>query len=551
MSSWFARVGALRPRLAVGLLLAIGAFVHGQSLLVGLVADDFDLLTVASSSGFVRLLTDPFPAGSGTYFRPLVMGTLAIEHALSAGPLLHHLINLVVHLANGLLVFAIGRALSRGKTSATPFLAALVFLVHPIVAYDANWISGRTDSFACFFSLVCLMGSSLGLMRTFGTFPSHLLAPLALLLALASKEVALSTPIAAIALHLFVTHDDPIRRLRARTTLFALVAIAVAWTALLVSRFYSTPEARQQVTALDPRSLLKGIASAPLLFLWPNSFWEVRHLLLTYPVLLPLSLLLIILAAGVAVRWLCRHRDRRDAVLALAVFAIAPLLPLWVASLVPTTRLMYLPLAATCIAAVGARQLVDAPLSPALRPITVAAIALMIVGSLLRGHRWIDNSRRLAGYCDDFIALRRDAPPNTTPLFVTFPFELDDTPLFVHHTHATLRACSSTAVDETMIVVGPVVMARPPTAPIVHARRAAHDPQRLELEITGASAFFGFEVPLESRSPVHFPEVTLIVERANNPREARALSAVFPPERLGNADLLYFDGQHLRRVAAP
>jgi hypothetical protein len=648
VSSWWMRIGLLRPRSAIGLLLVIGALVHIQSLFVGFVADDFELLKVASSSSLGHLLSDPFPAGRGTYFRPLIMASLAI----TPQPFLHHLINLLIHLTNGVLIFIIAQSISTKKTSATPLLAALIFLIHPIVAYDVNWISGRTDSFACLFSLLVLHSV---------TKTRPILAALSLVLALSSKEVALSTPISALALYIFLTppslksreveagegedrevgarevgassggrgdrkvrareagqhevggrgrkvgdaesaaqpaaperaapngsseHErapagpevaspaalsasqhapnrspevgaqpaafpsSPERALNRTPALIGLGLIAVGWIGLLAGRFYRTPS---EVGALSVANVFKGIASVPILFVWPNSFWEVRHLLLSYPVLLPLSALLLLAPLVFAVRWVSRHRDRRRAALALFVLATAPLLPLFLASLVPSTRLMYLPLATTCIALVGLRQIIEPPRPRQLIPISLVAIALMIVGSVLRGHRWIENSQLIATYCNDFIALRRDAPPNTTPLFVTYPFELDDTPLFVHHTHSTLRACapSDTKVSDAMIVVGPIVMARSPSGPVVRAERRDTSTSRIDFQITDASSFFGFEVPLAINTPLSFPEVTFIATEANNPREVRGLSTTFPPESIANADLLYFDGQHLRRIGAP
>ena len=93
----------------------------------------------------------------GLYYRPLIGLSFIIDkHAVGLSPSLMHLENILLHLANALLVFFITRKIvsADDKTANfSPLLAALFFGLHPVNSESINWISGRTDVLACFFIL--------------------------------------------------------------------------------------------------------------------------------------------------------------------------------------------------------------------------------------------------------------------------------------------------------------------------------------------------------------------------------------------------------------
>src|SRR5690242_10177233 len=68
-----------------------------------------------------------------------------------------HLENVLFHLLNVLLLFAVARRYAPEQEGRPPLLAltaALLFALHPINAEAVNWISGRSDLIACFFVLL-------------------------------------------------------------------------------------------------------------------------------------------------------------------------------------------------------------------------------------------------------------------------------------------------------------------------------------------------------------------------------------------------------------
>jgi tetratricopeptide (TPR) repeat protein len=106
----------------------------------------------------------------------------------------HHLVNVLFHLANTLLAFAVLRSMT-GKTRESAFAAA-VFAVHPLHVESVAWVTERKDVLAGFFwllsmgaykryaarpgafrYLLLLAGAALGMMSkpTFVTFPFALL----------------------------------------------------------------------------------------------------------------------------------------------------------------------------------------------------------------------------------------------------------------------------------------------------------------------------------------------------------------------------------------
>ncbi|GFO66743.1 hypothetical protein GMLC_03220 [Geomonas limicola] len=135
-------------------------------------------------------LREVFTPGN-TYYRPLLFLTFWADNYLWG--LLEsfmHLENILMHLVNALLVFAITLRLSRLRGIETPLwalVASLLFGLHPINAESVNWVSGRTDPLACIFVLL----SVFLLVRSRLTPLSSLLAALSLLVACLAKETAI------------------------------------------------------------------------------------------------------------------------------------------------------------------------------------------------------------------------------------------------------------------------------------------------------------------------------------------------------------------------
>jgi tetratricopeptide (TPR) repeat protein len=79
---------------------------------------------------------------------------LAVVQAFGTAPGAHHLVNVALHLANTLLLFALLRGLT-GATGKSAFVAA-VFAAHPLHVESVAWVTERKDVLMTFFGLLAL-----------------------------------------------------------------------------------------------------------------------------------------------------------------------------------------------------------------------------------------------------------------------------------------------------------------------------------------------------------------------------------------------------------
>jgi hypothetical protein len=158
-----------------------------------LAVDDVDTIKHIQSGKIV--VTDLFTRG-GEYYRPLALLSLLTDFYLYGGnPVGYHLTSILLHLANALLVYALASALLRERQADGfyPFLAALLFAVHPVNTEAVIWISARPDVLCCFFSLLCLLvvtGAARKVSPAY--FPAVFLS---FLCALMAKEASLFLPL--------------------------------------------------------------------------------------------------------------------------------------------------------------------------------------------------------------------------------------------------------------------------------------------------------------------------------------------------------------------
>lgn len=107
---------------------------------------NFDLAEIYSSS-----VTEGAGFQSNTY-RPNQQFVFALIYKFfELSPVPYHLVSLIIHVVNALLVFCLLEALSLHRTGS--FLASLVFLVHPIQTQSVSYVSGLAGPLALAFLL--------------------------------------------------------------------------------------------------------------------------------------------------------------------------------------------------------------------------------------------------------------------------------------------------------------------------------------------------------------------------------------------------------------
>lgn len=125
-------------------------------------------------------------------YRPLATLSFALNYALGKfNPMGYHLVNLLLHAINGILLFYLLRLIL--KNSLLSLIAALLFVCHPLQTEAISWISGRCNGLFLLFyllSFICFVRWRQGERAMTGYFIS--LAGYAL--ALLSKEMAVLLP---------------------------------------------------------------------------------------------------------------------------------------------------------------------------------------------------------------------------------------------------------------------------------------------------------------------------------------------------------------------
>src|SRR5436853_5159613 len=135
-----------------------------------------------------------FSFDSPSQYFPLVYTTFRIEHALwGLNPLGYHWVNILLHVANALLVW---RLLARLNVPGA-WLAGAIFALHPVQVESVAWITERKNVLmGCFFLLTLLAWAVFVDERTKRPWRFYGLALILYVLALSAKTTACTLPAA-------------------------------------------------------------------------------------------------------------------------------------------------------------------------------------------------------------------------------------------------------------------------------------------------------------------------------------------------------------------
>ena len=273
-------------------------------------------------SGLWRIWFSPGDIPSEDHYWPLTYTSFWLEHKLwGLNAFSCHLVNILLHLANTLLLW---RVLTRLAIPGA-WLAAALFAVHPVHVEAAVWVIARKDLLATLFSLGCaLVWLRFFLARDAQPGLRHGAAvALLLIAALLSKSVAATLPATLLLLY-WLQHG----RLPRRVVLWAapLFLIAAAITAFDLYLYQSDEEATALGYSLGERVLL---AAQALCFYAGKLLWPV-DLAVIYPHWEPVSTrawLCLVAVGGVFVLLGCLHRRLGRGPVTGVLFFVLTLLP--------------------------------------------------------------------------------------------------------------------------------------------------------------------------------------------------------------------------------
>ena len=293
--------------------------------------------------------------GITNYYRPLMSFAYLLCYQLYGPiPFGFHLLNLLLHAAVVLLVFALTRRLLGDRLPA--MLAAGLFALHPIHTESVAWIAGITDlELSVFFLLTFLLYLRLGERPGLSSLPVTSLL-LAYVLALLSKEQALVLPFLAAAYEHFYRPERSTTPLPTKLSrylpLFGVAAAYVCFRVFVLGGFapsVSRPDLIWPVTFLSALALIGQ-------YLW-KLIWPLQ--LSAFYVFHPSQRLgEPAVLAGIAAVTICAALFfwiwRRDRTLSFALLwmaaTIAPVLnPRWMPAGVFAERYLYLPSFGFCM----------------------------------------------------------------------------------------------------------------------------------------------------------------------------------------------------------
>jgi hypothetical protein len=139
--------------LASAIIVAAAAFVYRAAASAYFFDDDFQWLVGTWAFQPAQLLDF---SHMSHFYRPVIDLYFAAATPLFGGsPALFHLFNIGLHAANGLLLLALAREMSRSTTYA--FLTALFFVVQPADVDAIAWVSALAEAVGAFFGCLALL----------------------------------------------------------------------------------------------------------------------------------------------------------------------------------------------------------------------------------------------------------------------------------------------------------------------------------------------------------------------------------------------------------
>ncbi len=285
-------------------------------------------------------------AGFGGY-TPLVLLSYAVEHEFfGLDPKVFHVDNLVLHVLNTLLIYALIALIFKDLWVA--FAAALLFGVHPLHVEAVAWIQGRKDLLFSFFYLAAAIAYQVFLRRPKRPAAWFVLSLALFGGALFSKVAAISFPLIVLLLE---SHE---RRTLDKRTLRRLAPFLGLAAAFLVLAF------------LTMRTSAYGIPAPKVPLTYAQNLWIFFYAFIFYvskiflPIRLsarypsdiagyPMDLLLNGAVFALACAFLCfAYRRQRETVrfgVGFFIFTLLPTLPFHFAGQPYADRYTYLPLA--------------------------------------------------------------------------------------------------------------------------------------------------------------------------------------------------------------
>ncbi len=228
--------------------------------------------------------------------RPLVRLTFHLNYLMGSNPADYHAVNLLIHIAAGLLLFGIVKrtltlpAFADGYGKRASVFAAIVsaiWLVHPLQTESVTYISQRAESLMGFFYLLTLFLFLIG-VRSRHSLVWHTATIIACALGMVAKPVMVTAPVMVLIYDRFFFAKSFCEALAMRRRVY--IGLALTWA--ILGGLLSVPHDSSATTGLKA-GLLSPLAylqtqQGVIIHYLKLSFWPAR-LCLDYAWLQPIS----------------------------------------------------------------------------------------------------------------------------------------------------------------------------------------------------------------------------------------------------------------------
>ncbi|MGH9433851.1 MAG: tetratricopeptide repeat protein, partial [Terriglobia bacterium] len=214
---------------------------YGRALGFGFVSDDVEQVLenpyVRNPHLWTRIFTTSVWSFKGravqtNFYRPLqILCYWVLDRLAGPQPLAFHLLNLIVYIAGAVLVFYIGIRLFGKRLPA--FLAALLWIAHPLHVEAAAWVAALPDLGFGFFYLLAFLIFLRAEERSRHVARGYALTALAFFPALFFKEAAVSFPLVLVAFWFFKPVATAARNWKRRAMALGFCGLAIAVAAAI------------------------------------------------------------------------------------------------------------------------------------------------------------------------------------------------------------------------------------------------------------------------------------------------------------------------------
>lgn len=358
----------------VAALLLLAVLPYLNTLQNGFVYDDNnEVLTNPYIRSFshmgdifsTRILAHLGARGATNYYRPIsILGFLLCYKAFGLLPYGFHLANLLLHATVVCLLFGLTCSLFRDRWLA--FIAAAVFALHPIHTESVAWVSGVTDLDLAVFYLAAFWFFLVSARPQGGRSEWRQLGMAgSFILALLSKEHAVTLPLVAMVYEHLYREDRAVTSLRQKASRYGILWLLVVAYVLFRIQFFGAFAPVQLTRHVSWYEAVLSAAPLAALYVW-KMVWPVR-LFAYYPfhksvapldahVLVGTGTLIVCLVI-IVVLWK-HHRPVSFGFLWFFINLAPVLNSRWLGPNVFTERYLYLPSAGLCwVAAWGITEL--------------------------------------------------------------------------------------------------------------------------------------------------------------------------------------------------